>query len=134
MTRWAAPLFLTAAYAEALTLAVGAISPVVANAQQQAPVVRNVVVVGTQRIEPGTVLSYLTVKPGDPFDQAQLDISLKNLFATGLFADVTLRPDFDTGTLTVVVAENPIINRIAFEGNKWDPLESTCRHASLSIL
>jgi outer membrane protein insertion porin family len=71
---------------------------------------------GTQRIEPSTVRSYLQLQPGDPFDAGRLDQSLKALFATGLFADVALRREGDT--LVVKVVENPIINRIAFEGNK----------------
>jgi outer membrane protein insertion porin family len=117
MNRWVAPLILTAARVGVLTLPVTALAPM-AQAQTNAPgdVIRNIRVEGTQRIEAATVLSYLTVKPGDPFDQAQLDASLKNLFATGLFADVTLRRE--EGALIVTVAENPIINRIAFEGNK----------------
>jgi outer membrane protein insertion porin family len=70
---------------------------------------------GSQRIEPGTIESYMLVQPGDPFDPARLDRSLKTLYATGLFSDVSLRRDGDT--LIVHVAENPIVNRIAFEGN-----------------
>jgi len=89
--------------------------PLAAYAQQN-DVISDIRVEGTQRIEPGTVLSYLTLKPGDNFDSAQEDASLKNLFATGLFADVTLRRDGNV--LVILVAENPIVNRIAFEGNK----------------
>ncbi len=70
---------------------------------------------GTQRVEPETVRSYLTVQPGDTFDPERIDKSLKSLFATGLFADVTLRREGDA--LVVRVVENPVINRIAFEGN-----------------
>ena len=70
---------------------------------------------GTQRVEPDTVRSYMQVQPGDPFDSDRIDKSLKSLFATGLFADVILRRDGDA--LIVRVVENPIINRIAFEGN-----------------
>ena len=55
------------------------------------------------------------VQPGDPFNDERIDRSLKALFATGLFADVTLRRDGDV--LVIHVVENPIINRIAFEGN-----------------
>ncbi len=80
------------------------------------PVVANIIVEGTQRIEADTVLTYLSVKVGDPFDPSLINRSLKTLFATGLFADVTLRREGDT--LVVRVVENPIINRIAFEGNK----------------
>lgn len=89
-----------------------------AYAQQafQGGTIRDIRVEGSQRIEGATVRSYLTVQPGDPFDPQRIDQSLKSLFATGLFADVTLRRDGET--LVVSVVENPIINRISFEGNK----------------
>jgi outer membrane protein insertion porin family len=70
---------------------------------------------GMQRVEPETVRSYMKVQPGDPFDSDRVDESLKSLFATGLFADVTLRREGNA--LIVRVVENPIINRIALEGN-----------------
>lgn len=71
---------------------------------------------GSQRVEPETVLTYLGIKPGDQFDPVRLDDALKSLFATGLFSDATLRRD--GSVLIVVVVENPIINRVAFEGNE----------------
>src|SRR5215469_4449786 len=70
---------------------------------------------GLQRIEPETVRSYLLLQKGDPWDPERVDASLKALFATGLFADVKLSRQGNT--LVVRVVENPIINRIAFEGN-----------------
>jgi outer membrane protein insertion porin family len=70
---------------------------------------------GIQRIEPETVRSYLLLQPGDPWDPEKVDRSLKALFATGLFADVKLTRRGNA--LLVQVVENPIINRIAFEGN-----------------
>jgi outer membrane protein insertion porin family len=70
---------------------------------------------GIQRIEPETVRSYLLLQPGDPWDPERVDASLKALFATGLFADVKL--DRQGNALVVRVVENPIINRIAYEGN-----------------
>jgi outer membrane protein insertion porin family len=70
---------------------------------------------GNQRIEDGTIRSYMLVMPGDPFDADRLDRSLKTLYATGLFSDVNLRRE--GGTLVVKVVENPIVNRIVFEGN-----------------
>ena len=79
-------------------------------------VIQEVRVEGTNRIEVESVLSYMLIKPGDPFDPARMDASLKALFATGLFSDVTLRREGDT--LVVRVVENPVINRLAFEGNK----------------
>ena len=79
-------------------------------------VIAAIKVEGNQRIEEGTIRSYMLVQPGDPFDPERIDRSLKTLFATGLFQDVSLHRDGDT--LVVKVQENPIVNRIAFEGNR----------------
>jgi outer membrane protein insertion porin family len=79
-------------------------------------IIQEIRIEGTQRVEPETVKSYLLVQPGDPFDADRVDRSLKSLFATGLFTDVTLRREGDA--LVVRVVENPVINRIAFEGNR----------------
>lgn len=84
--------------------------------QQQVTYIGQINVVGNERVEPATIASYLTVKSGDPFAAEQLDASLKNLMATGLFADVSMKAQGTT--LIIEVLENPIINRIVFEGNK----------------
>ncbi|WP_340693632.1 outer membrane protein assembly factor BamA [Hyphomonas sp.] len=78
--------------------------------------IRSILVEGNQRIEARTVQSYLLVEPGDPFDAERIDLSLKTLFATNLFADVSI--DRNGDDLLVRVVENPIINRVIFEGNK----------------
>jgi len=70
---------------------------------------------GSQRIEPETVRSYMQIGPGDTFAADLIDRALKNLFATGLYADVNFRRE--ANTLVVLVVENPIINRLAFEHN-----------------
>lgn len=82
-----------------------------ANAQ----VVEAVQVTGNQRIESDTVRSYMTLQPGSEFNASKIDQSLKTLFTTGLFADVTIRREGNT--LIVNVVENPIINQVSFEGN-----------------
>ncbi len=78
-------------------------------------VISNIVVEGNQRIEAETVRSYMAFKQGDVYDDEKVDQSLKTLFGTSLFADVTIRREGDR--LIVAVAENPVINRVAFEGN-----------------
>lgn len=78
--------------------------------------VNNIAVEGTERVDPATVISYLTIKPGDSYTQSELSESLKNLYATGLFADANIRQN--GGNLIVSVVENPVINRVVFEGNK----------------
>ncbi|SCA55028.1 Outer membrane protein assembly factor BamA [Candidatus Terasakiella magnetica] len=78
--------------------------------------IEEITIVGAQRVEPETVRTYLTFQEGDNYSSRQLNRSLKKLFATGLFADVTFKRE---GTnLVINVIENPVINRIAFEGNR----------------
>ena len=93
-----------------------AVRPVFAQLTGDGEVATEIRVEGAQRIEPDTIRSYMAIKVGDKITPRVLDESLKKLFATGLFADVIVRQE---GTAVVVrVVENPIINRIAFEGNK----------------
>ncbi|OAZ13147.1 outer membrane protein assembly factor BamA [Thalassospira indica] len=90
------------------------IVPVAVHAQSG--LIRDIEVEGNNRIETATVNAYLTVAPGDSYDIQKINSSLKALFSTGLFADVSF--SFNQGILRVNVVENPIINRIAFEGNQ----------------
>ncbi|MDB5379102.1 MAG: outer membrane protein assembly factor BamA [Rubritepida sp.] len=71
---------------------------------------------GNQRIETDTVRSYMLLQPGDTYDADRADRSIRSLFATGLFRDV--RISRDGSRLVVDVAENPLISRVAFEGNR----------------
>jgi outer membrane protein insertion porin family len=77
--------------------------------------VEKIQVDGTQRVEVETVLSYLSIKPGQEFTQEGVDASLKTLFHTGLFSDVRIKV-YDR-TLYVKLAERPVISHIVFEGN-----------------
>ena len=83
---------------------------------QDSGAIKSIRVEGNKRVEPETVRSYLTFSSGDPYDPAKVDDSLKALFATGLFQDVRMRKE--GSTLVVTLVENPIVNRVAFEGNK----------------
>jgi outer membrane protein insertion porin family len=82
-----------------------------------APVIQAIRVKGNQRIEPETIASYLVVNAGDRADPQLLDLGLKTLFNTGLFADVRLEMQPDD-SLLITVAENPIVNRVILEGNR----------------
>lgn len=97
----------------ALVLAVFSAAPALA---QRGPIITQVQITGSNRVEPDTIRSYVSVREGQPFDPAEADKSLKALFQTGLFADVTFQRD--GGTLVIKVVENPIINRVQFEGNR----------------
>lgn len=80
-----------------------------------AETVRDVRVEGNARLETGTVLSYLTLSKGEEATDEAIDASLKALYATDLFHDV--RIGMDHGSLLVQVEENPIVNKVVFEGN-----------------
>src|SRR6476659_8391642 len=75
-----------------------------------------VVVEGNRRVEADTIRSYFRLNPGERLDSYKIDQALKALYATGLFQDVRINPA--GGRLVVTVIENPVINRVAFEGNK----------------
>ncbi|NBB53258.1 outer membrane protein assembly factor BamA [Rhizobium sp. CRIBSB] len=70
---------------------------------------------GERRIEAATVLSYLPIQPGNVVDAAVLDVAVRTLSRTGLFANVQV--GIQNGDLIVQIVENPIINQVVFEGN-----------------
>ena len=74
-----------------------------------------IVVEGNRRVEAETIRSYFRLTPGERLDSYKIDQALKALYATGLFQDVRINPS--GGRLIVTVVENPVINRVAFEGN-----------------
>jgi len=78
--------------------------------------IRTIAVAGAQRLEPETIVSYIQLRPGDPYTAAAADQALKDLAATELFADFSIRND--AGNVIITVEENPIINRIILEGNE----------------
>lgn len=80
-----------------------------------AGVIRTIDVEGNKRVETPTIMTYIDLKVGDNITESKIEEILKNLFATGLFADVVIEEHGDR--LLIKVVENKIINRIAFEGN-----------------
>jgi outer membrane protein insertion porin family len=79
--------------------------------------IRSITVRGNQRLEPETIRAYANLTPGQTYTTETLDQALKDLYATQLFADVTIQGG-ETGDLVIAVRENPVINRIILEGNK----------------
>ena len=81
-----------------------------------AQTVATIEVQGNRRVEVETIRSYFKSGPGGHLDQGQIDDGLKALIETGLFQDVKINNV--GGHLVVTVVENPVIGRVAFEGNK----------------
>src|SRR4029078_2951713 len=81
-----------------------------------AQTINSIVVEGNRRVEADTIRSYFRPGPGGRISTEQEDEALKAMVSTGLFSDV--RITHAGGRIVVTVAENPVINRVAFEGNK----------------
>ena len=111
-----APAATSAQTAAAPQAAEGEQTPRVEIAAPQTITINRILVQGAQRIDQTTVLSYLPIRPGDAVDASVLDVAVRTLSRTGLFADVQL--GVQNGDLIVQIKENPIINQVVFEGNK----------------
>ncbi len=82
---------------------------------QSLPSGTRIEVEGNRRVEADTIRGYFLLRPSERMDTAKIDSALKALYATGLFQDVHITPR--PGGFLVTVVENPVINRVAFEGN-----------------
>ena len=103
-----------------MTPAFAQVAPAMPVAQPEAAapaeIIQSINVVGTQRLEADTVRSYIRLRTGQQWTQVSADQALKDLYATGLFADVSVRNN--SGAVVIEVRENPVVNRIILEGNK----------------
>ena len=79
-------------------------------------VIKDIRIEGLQRVEPGTVFSYLPVQVGDTFTDEKGAESIKALYGTGFFRDVQIQAQ--GSVLIVIVDERPTISRIEFTGMK----------------
>ena len=79
-------------------------------------VVKDIRVEGIQRVEAGTVFSYLPVKVGDTMTDEKATQAIRSLYATGFFKDVSI--EVDAGVLVITIQERPSIAQIEFNGTK----------------
>ncbi len=82
----------------------------------QAATIQRIEVRGAQRTGEEAVRSNITIRPGQNFSNADIDDSVKRLYATGFFSDV--RISVSGGTLVVNVSENQLVNQVVFNGNR----------------
>ncbi|MBR1120065.1 outer membrane protein assembly factor BamA [Bradyrhizobium lablabi] len=75
-----------------------------------------IVVEGNLRVDAETVRSHFKAGADGRFDEAARDAALKSLIATKLFDKVSI--DRTAGGLVVHLTEAPVLDRVAFEGNK----------------
>jgi len=105
-------------------------------ASDAAFVVSDIIIEGNERIDEGTVLTYLPVRARDRFDPARDSArALRALYETGLFDDVVISRR-GANTLVVTLSERPSIGSIEIDGNKKIPteeLERSLRDAGIAL-
>ena len=79
-------------------------------------IVKNIRVTGLQRIEAGTVFSYLPVKVGESVTEDTVDNIITKLYQTGFFKDV--RVEEQDNVLIIDIVERPIISELTISGDK----------------
>jgi outer membrane protein insertion porin family len=107
----------TTAAQPAAAQAAPAPAPTPAIAPQIVRTIRSLRVEGSQRIEPETVMSYTKLRVGGDYTNETIDQAIKDLLASDLLADVEIQ-GVETGELVIRIRENPVINRVIYEGNK----------------
>ena len=113
--RWVRGLAFSCVVLGGLLVTAGVVT-VASSGVAQAQTVNSIVVEGNRRVEAATIRTYFKPGPGGRLGPAEIDEAIKALYATGLFSDV--RISHAGGRLVVSVVENPVINQVAFEGNK----------------
>ena len=102
--------------AGALVIAALALFSAQAVAAEASPAREAIAVEGNRRVDAATVRSYFHAAPDGRFDEAARDAALKAMLATGLFDKVEIERAGER--LVVHLHEAPVLERVAFEGNK----------------
>ena len=92
--------------------------------------VKDIKVEGLERVEKETVISYVDIKKGQSASDADINAALKDLYATGLFEDVSINVT-SSGTMVIKVSENPIISQVLFDGN--DKVDDKMLESEISL-
>lgn len=84
------------------------------------PKIVGVRMLGTSTIAPETVLFYLGVHVGDPYDAARIQENFGNLWKSDLFDEVKIEADQgpEGVTLFFTVTERPTVQSVEYTGNK----------------
>ncbi|MGP5308662.1 outer membrane protein assembly factor BamA [Vreelandella alkaliphila] len=103
------------------------------SAQAQSFDVSDIRVEGLQRVSAASVFNAFPVNANDRVSEQQLAAAARDLFATGLFEDVSLAREGDV--LVIQVVERPTIARLNIEGNQQisdEDLRNGLRESGLS--
>lgn len=80
--------------------------------------IKSIFVTGNARIASGAIVAYSKLQIGRKYDNKALDNAMKSVYGSGFFKDVRFNYNATSGKLGIVVAENPTVGQVAFEGNE----------------
>ena len=78
--------------------------------------VNKIEIIGNDRIADETIKMFISVDIKDEINDEKLNIILKDLYETEFFKDISVK--FDNQILSIIVQENPIIEKIIYNGIK----------------
>lgn len=76
----------------------------------------SIVIEGNHRVEESSIMAHAKLQSGVRYSDQDLNLALRRLFSTNFFSDVSLK--IEGSRLRIKVVENPLVNRVGFEGNK----------------
>lgn len=85
-------------------------------------IVKDIEIIGLQRISAGTVLNYLPVEVGQKLQESDTVKIIRTLYKTGFFSSVNL--ERKQNTLIIIVKERQTIGSIFITGNKEIPTDA----------
>ena len=83
-------------------------------------IVKSIEIFGNERIADETIVMFSKIQIGSDLDKNDINNSLKNLYESNFFEDVSIK--FIQNNLTIFVKENPIIENVTFKGIKSNTL------------
>ena len=84
--------------------------------------IKSIDVVGNERITDETVIGFLSVKIGDNIFSEDINLITKDLYNTNFFENVSV--SYENEILLITLNENPIIQKITYNGIKSDRLKT----------
>ncbi len=76
--------------------------------------VKQITITGNERVSDETIIMFSKINIGDEFSSADLNNSLKELYYTNYFKNVSISND--SGIININVIENPIIQTVTING------------------
>ena len=82
----------------------------------KAEIVKEIIILGNERITSETISMFAEISINDNLDQDDINELLKRLYNSNFFNNVEIK--FEKNIVNIIVQENPIIEKIIFEGIK----------------